>query len=120
MSQAASLLRGLTPRQRLLLGGGAAAVGITLWWFVGMVGKPKFVTLYSGLKPGEAQSLGSRLAAKNIPYQLSSDGGSLLVPADQLDASRLETAAQGLPRGRVWASSFSIPLTGQARILPRR
>ena len=110
MSQAASLLRGLTPRQRLLLGGGAAAVGITLWWFVGMVGKPKFVTLYSGLKPGEAQSLGSRLAAKNIPYQLSSDGGSLLVPADQLDASRLETAAQGLPRGaRMGFELFDTP-----------
>jgi len=110
ISQAASLLRGLTPRQRLLLGGGAVAVGITLWWFVGMVGKPKFVILYSGLKPAEAQSLSSRLAAKNIPYELSPDGGSLLVPSDQLDASRLETAAQGLPRGaRMGFELFDTP-----------
>ena len=110
VSQAGALLRGLTPRQHLLLGGGAALLGITLWLFVGMVGKPKFVTLYSGLKPSEAQSLGSRLAAKNIPYELSPDGGSLLVPAEQLDASRLETAAQGLPRNaRMGFELFDTP-----------
>ena len=110
ITQAGTLLRGLTPWQRLLLGGGAALVGITLWLFVGMVGKPKYVILYSGLRPSEAQSLGSRLAAKNIPYELSPDGGSLLVPADQLDASRLETAAQGLPRNaRMGFELFDTP-----------
>jgi flagellar M-ring protein FliF len=109
-SQAGILLRGLTPRQRVLLGGGAALVGITLWLFVGLVGKPKYVTLYSGLKPAEAQSLGGRLAAKNIPYELSPDGGSLLVPAEQLDASRLQTAAQGLPRNaRMGFELFDTP-----------
>lgn len=108
--QAASLLRGLTPAQHLLLAGGAALVAMTLWLFVGLIGKPKYVTLYSGLKPAEAQSLGSRLAAKNIPYELSPDGDSLLVPADQLDASRLETAAQGLPRNaRLGFELFDTP-----------
>jgi flagellar M-ring protein FliF len=110
ISQAGALLRGLSPGQRLLLGGGAAAVGIILWFFVGMVAKPKFVTLYSGLKPADAQALGNRLSAKNIPYELSTDGSSLLVPADQLDASRLETAAQGLPRNaRMGFELFDTP-----------
>jgi flagellar M-ring protein FliF len=110
VAQAGALLRGLTPAQHLLLAGGAALVGITLWVFVGLIGKPKYVTLYSGLKPEEAQSLGSRLAAKNIPYELSPDGGSLLVPADQLDASRLETASQGLPRNaRLGFEIFDTP-----------
>ena len=92
------MLRGLSFNQRLWLGGGALLVGATLWIFTGLMGKPHYVTLYSGLRPEEAQSLGSRLGARNIPYQISPDGGSLLVPADQLDASRLETASQGLPR----------------------
>jgi flagellar M-ring protein FliF len=110
LSQASTLLRGLTTQQRLLLAGGAGLIALTLWFFVGMVGKPKYVTLYSGLKPSEAQSLGSRLAAKNIPYELSPDGGSLLVPAEQLDASRLETAAQGLPRNaRLGFEIFDTP-----------
>lgn len=98
LNQVGQLLGGLNTRQRVYLVGGAVLVGLTLWAFVVLLGKPKMVTVYSGLKPEEAQTLGSRLAAKNIPYELSSDGGSLLVPSDKLDQSRLETASQGLPR----------------------
>ena len=110
LNQAGDLLRGMNSRQRLLLGGGAALVGITLWVFVGLLGKPRFATLYSGLKPAEAQALGGRLAAKNIAYELSPDGSSVLVPAEQLDASRLETASQGLPRNaRLGFEIFDTP-----------
>ena len=59
------------------------------WVFVALLGQPKYVTLYSGLRPEEAQTLAGRLAAKNIPHQISPDGGSLLVPDDKLDASRI-------------------------------
>jgi flagellar M-ring protein FliF len=110
LEQAGELLRGLSLRQRALLGGGAALVAVTLWLFVGLIGQPKYVTLYSGLKPEEAQTLGARLAGKNIAHELSPDGASLLVPADQLDASRLETAAQGLPRNaRLGFELFDTP-----------
>ena len=109
-AQAAALFKGLTPGQRGWLLAGALLVAGTVWLFVGLLGKPKYVTLYSGLKPAEAQALASRLAAKNIPYELSSDGGSLLVPAEQLDASRLETASQGLPRNaRLGFELFDTP-----------
>ena len=89
---------GLTISQRLLMVGGAVLVAGTLWLFVSLLSKPKYTVLYSGLRSDEAQELAGRLAAKNIEYQLSPDGGSLLVPADKLDSSRLETASQGLPR----------------------
>jgi flagellar M-ring protein FliF len=103
-------LQGLTLNQRLLLAGGAALVGATLWIFVALLGQPKYVTLYSGLRPEEAQALAGRLAAKNIPHQISADGGSLLVPDDKLDASRLETAAAGLPRSaRLGFEIFDTP-----------
>ncbi len=82
----------------------------TLWVFVMLLGQPKYVTLYSGLRPEEAQALGGRLAAKNIPHQISPDGGSVLVPEDKLDASRLETAASGLPRSaRMGFELFDTP-----------
>ena len=110
VNQVGDMLGGLSLRQRLLLVGGSALVGITLWVFVGLIGKPRYVTLYSGLKPADAQAMGGRLAAKNIPYELSTDGGSLLVPAEQLDASRLETASQGLPRNaRLGFELFDTP-----------
>lgn len=102
--------RGLTVNQRLLLGGGAALVGGTLWIFVALLGQPKYVTLYSGLRPDEAQSLAGRLAARNIPHQVSPDGAAVLVPEDKLDASRLETAAAGLPRSaRLGFELFDTP-----------
>jgi len=110
LTQAGELWRGLSAGQRALLAGGTVLVAVTLWLFVGLIGKPKYATLYSGLKPEEAQALGVRLAAKNIPHELSPDGTSLLVPADQLDASRLETAAQGLPRNaRLGFELFDTP-----------
>ncbi len=110
LNQLGEMLRGLTFNQRLLLGAGTVLVGLTLWGFSELMGRPKYVTLYSGLKPEEAQSLGGRLAAKNIAYELSPDGGSLLVPQDQLDASRLETASQGLPRNaRLGFELFDTP-----------
>jgi len=101
---------GLSRPQRLLLAGGTVLVAATLWLFVVLLGQPKYVTLYSGLRPEEAQALGGRLAAKNIPHQISPDGGSVLVPEDKLDASRLETAASGLPRSaRMGFELFDTP-----------
>ena len=104
------LFRRLSFQQRLALGGGVVLVAGTLWVFVVLLGQPKFVTLYSGLRPEEAQALGVRLAAKNIPHQISPDGGSVLIPEDKLDASRLETAAAGLPRSaRMGFELFDTP-----------
>src|SRR5580693_8736381 len=102
--------KGLSFQQRFLLAGGVVLVGATLWVFVVLLGQPKYVTLYSGLRPEDAQGLGARLAAKNIPHQISPDGSSLLVPEDKLDASRLETAAAGLPRSaRLGFELFDTP-----------
>ncbi len=106
----AEFFKGLTPGQHLLLAGGVILVGGTLWAFVVLLGQPKYVTLYSGLRSEETQSLAGRLAAKNIKYQISPDGGSLLVPEEQLDSSRLETAASGLPRSaRLGFELFDTP-----------
>ncbi|HEV2398291.1 MAG TPA: flagellar basal-body MS-ring/collar protein FliF [Candidatus Sulfotelmatobacter sp.] len=103
-------LSALTFKQRVLLGGGAVLVAAVLWVFVALLGQPKFVTLYSGLRSEEAQNLASRLAAKNIPHQISPDGGTLLVPEDKVDASRLETAIAGLPRSaRLGFELFDTP-----------
>jgi len=97
LTRLGQFFRGLSLNQRILLAGGAILVGAVLWLFVTLLGQPKYVTLYSGLRPEEAQTMAARLSAKSIPHQISPDGSSLLVPDDKLDASRLETAAGGLP-----------------------
>ncbi|MGA7573832.1 MAG: flagellar basal-body MS-ring/collar protein FliF [Terriglobales bacterium] len=109
LKQIQDFLRGLSLRQKALIAGGAIAVGLTLWLFTSLLDH-KNVILYSGLKPQDAQSMGARLAAKSIAYEISPDGGSLLVPSDKLDAARLETAAQGLPRNaRLGFELFDTP-----------
>ena len=110
LDQIQNFLRGLSLQQKALLAAGAVAVGLTLWLFVALLDRGKNVILYSGLKPQDAQSMGSRLAAKNIAYEISPDGGSVLVPSEKLDAARLETAAQGLPRNaRLGFELFDTP-----------
>jgi flagellar M-ring protein FliF len=103
-------LRGLSFGQKAMLALGALVVGLALWGFVTLLDRGKNVTLYSGLKPADAQSMASRLAAKSIPYEISPDGGSLLVPSEKLDEARLETASQGLPRNaRLGFELFDTP-----------
>ena len=102
--------RGLSLTQKAGLAAGFVVIAAILWGFVALLGQPKYVTLYSGLRPEEAQNLAGRLAAKNIPHQISPDGGTLLVADDKLDAARLETAAAGLPRSaRMGFELFDTP-----------
>jgi flagellar M-ring protein FliF len=105
----------LNSRQRMLLGGGAALVAVVLFTFVHLLNRAEMTPLYSNMEAADAQSLGQRLTLKNIRFQLSPDGKSVLVPADQLDTARLEIASKGVPHsGRLgfelfdktnWASS---------------
>src|ERR1700686_5097743 len=110
LAQIQDFFRGLSLQQKALIAGGAVAVGLSLWLFVTLIDRGKNVVLYTGLKPQDAQAMGGRLAAKGIPYEVSQDGTSLLVPSEKLDAARLETASQGLPRNaRLGFELFDTP-----------
>ena len=108
--QITAFVKGLTLRQKLTIALGAAAVAGTIWVFVTLLDKANYKTLYAGLSSGDAQSMAQKLSAKNIPYQLSSDGTSILVPADQLDKARLDMAAEGgAQSGRMGFELFDKP-----------
>jgi flagellar M-ring protein FliF len=97
----------LTSQQRMLLGGGAVLVVVVLLTFVHLLAKDDMTMLFSNMEPADAQSLGQRLATKNIRYEMSPDGKSVLVPADQLQSARQEIAAQGVPHsGRLGFELF--------------
>jgi flagellar M-ring protein FliF len=107
VTQLGEFASSLTARQRLLLGGGALLVAVVLFTFVRLLDRPEMTPLYSNMEPSDAQALGQRLTVKNIRYQLSPDGKSVLVAADQLDTARLEIASQGVPRsGRLGFELF--------------
>jgi flagellar M-ring protein FliF len=110
LEQVRAFLRGLGINQRFLLAGSVILVALVIWLFVRLFAAVDFKTLYTGLDPTDTQKIVQRLAIENIPYQLSSDGTTLDVPADRLDRIRVEMASQNLPHtGRMGFELFDKP-----------
>ncbi len=108
--QVQEFFRALTRNQKILLAAAAVLVVAVLGAFVKLTQKADFKTLYSGLAAPDAQAVAQRLAAKNIPYEISTDGTSISVPGDQLDKTRLDFASEGMPQtGRLGFELFDKP-----------
>lgn len=100
------LARNPATRQLLLLVAVAAAVALgvaVVLWSRG----PNYGLLYAGLEQKDASAIAQELQAGNTPYQLGSDGSSIMAPAADLAALRLKLAAKGLPQGS--AASSALP-----------
>lgn len=113
-NQARSFWASRSGRQKGFLLGGAAATALLLAFFVRLLGTPDYKPLFTNLEPEDAQTLAAQLDAQNIPHQISADGKIISVPADKLDAARLQTAAQGQPHsGRLGFEIFDKMSWGQ-------
>lgn len=112
--QTQQLFGRLTPRQRLVAGGGVLLTLVALVGILRTFGSPEYKPLMTGLEPADAQAVGAELAAKRIEYQLSTDGKAISVPSDQLDAARIEIASQGpVHSGRMGFELFDKTSWGQ-------
>ena len=100
----------LLPTQRvwtvvsaLLLGGLAAGL---LWYML----RTDWRTLYANLDSEDARQIGMVLTQAQIPFDVSTDGSVIRVPAPQLDKARLATAAKGgIKSGRLGFEIFDKP-----------
>ena len=96
------------------------AIPTILGLFVRLIGTPDYKPLATGLKPADAQTLGAQLDAQD-PHQASADGKTISVPADKLDAARMQTASQRYsPTAAEWASSCSTRCRGDKPSSMRR
>ena len=110
LEQIRAFLRALTLSQRFLLGASVVLVALVIWLFAYLFGSVDYKTLYTGLDPTDTQKIVQRLSIENIPYQISSDGTSIDVPADRLDRVRIELASDNLPHtGRMGFELFDKP-----------
>lgn len=101
-------------RQKALLLGGAGLTILLLTIFARLLSTPNYKPLYQGMEPADAQALATELDAQNIPHQISSDGKTVSVPADKLDAARIQTASQVQPHsGRLGFELFDKASWGQ-------
>lgn len=91
-------LAGLGPRRLWQLGlvGAAvlAAVGIASFF----ASRPSFEVLYSGLDAQDLSRITSLLRETNVPFDVSPDGGALLVEYGHASRARMLLADKGLPR----------------------
>lgn len=97
LQRAATSFRAFTAGQKAvaLVGGGAllvAAFMIFSW-----VGRPTYVPLFTNLSSADASAIVEELDAAGTPYELGTDGSTVLVPADVRDATRIAVAGEGLP-----------------------
>jgi flagellar M-ring protein FliF len=114
MERAKLYWQGLHPQQRVYFGIGLAVTVAAVVFFVRMIATPDYKPLMTGMEAADAQSVGAQLAAKKIPYIVSPDGTSVSVPADQIDAARLEVASHDSPHsGRTGFEIFDKVSWGQ-------
>jgi flagellar M-ring protein FliF len=103
-----------TGRQKTFLLLGAGVTALLLTFFARLLSTPDYKPLFKDLEPSDAQALAAQLDAQNIPHQISPDGKTVSVPADKLDAARMQTASQGQPHsGRMGFELFDKMTWGQ-------
>ncbi len=90
--------QGLQPGQRRTIVGGAVAVLLSLLVWAGLaVRGPTMAPLFTNLSPQAGAAILTQLQHTHTPYRLTNGGQTILVPAAQVDALRLQLAGQGLP-----------------------
>ncbi|MYL33139.1 flagellar basal body M-ring protein FliF [Pontibacillus yanchengensis] len=89
-------------------------IGAIIGLFVLIIGvsafasNTKMVPLYSNLSLQEVGQIKEELDTRNIKYEISNGGQSVLVPQEQVDSLLVDLAAQGLPNsGNIDYSFFS-------------
>ncbi|MBB6144999.1 flagellar M-ring protein FliF [Silvibacterium bohemicum] len=113
-AQAKQFWASRNPRQRGYLLAGVGATVALLALFVRLIGTPDYKPLFTGLEPADAQTLSAQLDAEGIQHQTSADGKTISVPADKLDAARIQTASHGQPHsGRMGFELFDKMSWGQ-------
>ena len=84
----------------------AGGLAVVLWWML----RTDWRVLYAGLDSDDARQMGQTLLQAQIPFEVTSDGTGIRVPAAQLDKARLATAAKGgVKSGRMGFELFDRP-----------
>ncbi len=90
-----------SPAQKRLLFVSAVAIlavavfGSLIFWNQ----QPELQVLFSNLTQEDMGEMVGKLKEKKIPYQISPDGRTLLVPREQVYEIRMTLASEGLPKG---------------------
>jgi flagellar M-ring protein FliF len=78
-----------------------ALIGLAVFAATGFAGyylsRPSMEALYSGLDRDDVVSIGSTLNEAGIPFDVTADGATVMVPVGQASIARMRLAEKGLP-----------------------
>jgi len=99
MDQVFSVVKDLTPIQKIISGVVIAAVLTGLALIITREGSTNYAVLYTSLSESDAADVVTKLKETRTPYELDMNGTVVKVPADMVLDTRLTLAGDGLPRG---------------------
>ncbi|MEI7743852.1 MAG: flagellar basal-body MS-ring/collar protein FliF [Chloroflexota bacterium] len=112
--QLTSLARTLTISQRIGIVFGALFSVLLLVGMVMWAGQPQMLVAFSGMDPTTAGTVSTSLDAAGIPYDLTDNGATIKVPADQVAKARIAATTAGYSSdGTVGWKIFDSPGFGQ-------
>jgi flagellar M-ring protein FliF len=88
-----------------VMAGVAAALTAFFLYTAGVLSTPPKSILFSGLEPRDASAVVAKLEASNTAYEIK-DGGTILVPSDQVTKLRMDMAQENLPAAGVGYEIF--------------
>jgi flagellar M-ring protein FliF len=101
------LLASLSLRQRITIAAAVILVGAGLLALVRWRREADFRPLFTEMAAEDAGAVVQKLKEAGVPYRLSENGGTVLVPSDRIAEWRLGMAAAGLPKsGRIGFELF--------------
>lgn len=89
----------LSRTQQILFGAVAAVSIAAILLLLVWARSPEWAPLYTNVSEADAGQIVSKLKDAQVPYEISPDGRSILVPHNQVHELRLQMASQGLPQG---------------------
>jgi flagellar M-ring protein FliF len=89
-----------------VMAGVAAALTAFFLYTAGVLSTPSKSILFSGLETRDASAVTAKLDTLNVPYEVKADGGTILVPADQVTKLRMTLAQENLPAAGVGYEIF--------------
>ncbi len=108
MAGALSLLRNLTPRGRLKLGGAVLGALIALVLLFKVAGHTSYETLMAGIDTSQTSKITGALDSAGVSYKLGNGGTEISVAPSQYSQARVALATQGLDTGTAAQPGFEL------------
>lgn len=113
LSLVVSKWNGLSKPQKIIIVGSGMALVFSFLLLLLWARTPQYVPLFTNLDPKDASAIVEELKKTNVPYELTDEGKTILVPMDKVYSLRIQLAGAGLPtQGVVGFEIFEKPKFG--------